>query len=77
MAEAMGIHLVAVGITKAVDLTYIDNLATDASASFHVNHYSDLTSIVGNIVHEIHGSAREVCPSVVSKGMFTFSPTFL
>ena len=77
MAEAMGIHLVAVGITKAVGQTYIDNLATDASSSFHVDHYSDLTSIVGNIVHEIHGSAREVCPSVVSKGMSTSCLTFL
>ena len=74
LAEAQGIYLVAVGITKAVDKTYVDNLASDASASFRVNEYSELTSIVDDIVREIHDSATEVCPNATMKGKSTFLP---
>ena len=73
LAEGNGIHLVAVGITNAADKTYVQNLASDPSASFHVNHHSDLPSIVDEIVVEIHGSVRQVCPSATSKGKYDCS----
>ena len=71
LAEESGIHLVAVGITKAVEKSYIDDLSSEPSGSFRVDKHSDLTSIVDDVIRVIRGFTTEVCPSEASKGIPT------
>ena len=71
LAEESSIHLVAVGITKAVEKSYIDDLSSEPSGSFRVDKHSDLTSIVDDVIRVIRGFTTEVCPSEASKGIPT------